>query len=620
MGERARARAAKLAPDNAPSVAPAVAPLACPKCGAPVPLGAGDAAVCAFCKTSVPLPDDYRALRDAQAQRSADRDAAEALYRRLGKPPSPALRAWVGAAEFLAGATLAVIVGILYLCSALIFLAGLGLELFLHWTAPLWGIDFIDRFGGGTTYAGFAIAVIALGLFPRWLVGYLDASAAIRQTLQASLAARPPAKPGFPSTCRACGAALEVPAGALGVRCAYCQADNLVALPRDWVESVSVKQESFHRSIVEADARARALRAEARAGLPGWAKSCAIAVLVFGGVGKCAVWFDYEDPYPSYAASMGPPRTMLGNIDPTDPPEQVPIDTLVAKPNFSPYTLALHRHEVLELTSTDGNWCVSVSVGNTTTFPFINWSRDVAWEPQTDGTYAAHYRAPYTGLYEIKIEGLDHGDRFDHLRWRVGAHSTPGLPPPPHVTVDAATAPPPAPLSPAAQALVRQIGVTGGVNPPGRPDLLAVGGTGEHVDLYSIATGEKLFDPTGHGDTTAFALSPDGRRLAIASQGALTVWGITDVVKDSTWNGTACPADDLIALAFVGPHAVAAGTARGLVSVWSTETGMELYSLPGRLPGPVRSLAVSPDGTALVAGYDGGARRFTVARAGDWSR
>jgi LSD1 subclass zinc finger protein len=617
MGKKARARAARLAPDAAaPPVETAVAPLVCPSCGAPVPLGPGDVMTCVFCKATVPLPDEYRAVRDAQSQESADRDAAEALYRKLGKPPSTALRAWVSAGELLAGATLAIIVGILYLSAALIFLAGFALELVMHWIAPLIGIDFIDRFGGGTAYMGFAIAVIGLGLFPKWLVGYLDASAAIRHTLQASLAARPPEKVGFPSTCRACGAALAVPPGALGVRCAYCQTDNLVALPREWVRGVAASQDSFHRSIVEADARARALRAEARAGLPSAAKWCAIVVLVFGGVGRCAVSLDHDTYFASFGHSMGPPRVMGSSWDADN---DIPIDTLLAVPNFSPYTVALHRHEVLELTSTDGNWCVSVSAGNTTTFPFLTRSDDVAWEPQTDGTYAARYRAPYTGLFEITIEGLDHGDHFDHLRWRIGAHSTDGLPKPPPLAIAEATVPPPVPLSPVAQALAQKIGVVVGVNPPGRPDLFATGGIGEHVDLYSIATGEKLFDPTGHGDTNAFALSPDGRRLAIASKGALTVWGITDVVKDSKWNGTACPDTDLTALAFVGPHAVAGGNARGDVAVWSTESGMELYRV-GVLPGAVTSLAVSPDGLSLIAGYAGGARRFTVARAELWSR
>jgi LSD1 subclass zinc finger protein len=55
------------------------------------------------------------------------------------------------------------------------------------------------------------------------------------RSLQSALAARPPALRGHASQCRTCGAPLYVPEGASGVRCAYCQSDNLLVVDRRWL-------------------------------------------------------------------------------------------------------------------------------------------------------------------------------------------------------------------------------------------------------------------------------------------------------------------------------------------------------------------------------------------------
>jgi LSD1 subclass zinc finger protein len=70
---------------------------------------------------------------------------------------------------------------------------------------------------------------------PVLLVANARRVARVRQMLQAALAARPPERPGGPATCRSCGAPLDVPEGALGVRCVYCREHNLVAIPESWI-------------------------------------------------------------------------------------------------------------------------------------------------------------------------------------------------------------------------------------------------------------------------------------------------------------------------------------------------------------------------------------------------
>jgi hypothetical protein len=76
--------------------------------------------------------------------------------------------------------------------------------------------------------AGLLIATLVWSLFGE----RVDA----RRDLQAALATKPPKTQGGPACCRHCDAPLDVQAGALGVRCPYCGADNLVQVPAAWAQ------------------------------------------------------------------------------------------------------------------------------------------------------------------------------------------------------------------------------------------------------------------------------------------------------------------------------------------------------------------------------------------------
>lgn len=414
MGKRADNRAKRLLDAPEPDRQPSVAPLHCPTCNAPVPLGTGDTATCAACGASVPLPEQYRALRDTEHQDSTDRAEAERLYRKLGKPPSKWLELWVTVFVLGAGA----IGGVIYLLVAIggvfILLAALLLELLLHWLAGPLGIDLIDRFGGGTTYAVFAAAVLVLGVLPAWLASYLQSSGDLRLKLQANLAARPPQRPGFPSTCRQCGAALDVAPGQLGARCAYCGSDNLVALPPEWVERAGKRQRHFHQNIVEAAAKAAALTREARGDLTAIGIIGGIAIVLMAGVGHFAVWLDEEDVPITFSASMGPPRVLYNWSDSTTLPENTTGDLHRA------IHIALRNHEVLELTTSA--LCPTLTVFNTTSFPLIQREDAVPFGIAGDGSRVARYIAPYTGLFKLDLVG------DGTLRWRI-AHDRPPLAP-----------------------------------------------------------------------------------------------------------------------------------------------------------------------------------------------
>lgn len=625
MGSKSQAkkqeRVARLA-EGAREAKPSAQPLRCPSCGAPVPLPpAGDVATCVFCKASVPLPDDVRTLRDAEEQEQGDRAEAERLYRKLGKPPSTALRAWVGAAELFAGAMAGMIALLFWLSSAFIFLSGLLLELFMHAIAPLVRIDFIDRFGGGTAYVGFGVVVILFGLFPKWLVGYLDQSAKIRLSLQANLAARFPERVGFPSTCRECGAALAVPPGALGVRCDFCGADNLVALPREWVSSAGARQEHFHASIVDAVAQGRALRSEARKELLAWAQPLAIALAVMCFLGKCAVWIDEDDVKVSYAQSMGSPRTLIADWDAT---VAMPIDQLVEFRQFKNFSVALHHGEIFEISSPDGGSCTSITVHNTTSFPFITRDDDVEWSPRDDGSYGAQYRAPYTGLFRIEINGIWQPDLQTHARWRTSRSASSGPRALTSVRGVPATMPPPPALTDAARAAVDKLHAPLFAFAPARPDLLATSGSADGAEtaahVWPLSSDKPGADVTMKDPVTAIALSSDGRRLAVAAPPTLEFESIPDDPAKTEPSDYACNVDDVTALVFLGAHTVASGDRHGAIWFWDVDLAMARARLLGTLPGPITSLAASPDGTTLTAAFAGGARSFHVDRVEAWTQ
>lgn len=400
--------------DNGPQLPPAarekpsVEPLHCPTCGAPVPLGDDDVVPCVACGARVPVPENLRELRRAEREDRADRADAEALYKKLGTPPSALLRAWVSVFVLGMGAVIAVMYALVAIGGIFLIFIVVGLELLMHALAGPIGINLVDRFGGFGAYALFALAALAFGALPMWLANYLQRSGELRLELQASLAARAPKRPGFPSTCRNCGAALEVPPNAYGVRCAYCRADNLVQLPAGWLGRARAKHDHIHGNIVEAVAQARALLRDRLETLKVGAAIGVVVVLVMGGVGYVAQHIDEDDIY-HWGDSYGPPRKLVRwNGDPL--PENQIGDTFLST------WIALHHGETIEV-GVVGN-CPHLSVWNTTSFPLIQDFDSVSFGIAADGTRVARYRAPYTGIFKLELKDAD------KLRWHL-VHGTP---------------------------------------------------------------------------------------------------------------------------------------------------------------------------------------------------
>jgi hypothetical protein len=229
--------------------------LNCPGCGAPVPLGEGDAARCVRCAAEVPLAPAHRALRDAERAKHAANAAALDLFKRLGTPPSRLARWWAS-----------VPLGWIYLFAwpVLFVAAGLLVAVQLDRLAPLLGGMAADMLSQ-TAYFGIVAAVLFLVMgVPLALAVYGHRRTNARRDLQAALAAIPPPSEGGPAQCRACGGALTVPAGALGTNCDYCGADNLVRMPDAWVGSLRRRAARLGRTLAAAASEDLAMRAATR--------------------------------------------------------------------------------------------------------------------------------------------------------------------------------------------------------------------------------------------------------------------------------------------------------------------------------------------------------------------
>jgi hypothetical protein len=188
-----------------------------------VPLADGDATTCPYCSAAVPIPEDLRQLRRELAALTGEREAAERLYRRLGRPPPQFLRAftffesgwfWMFLAGFwISGALAAFVIGT-PIVGAVVF----------HVNTP----DVLTQGQESMISIGGSLGSIVLGLL---LAGWSHKRVVSRRGLQAAMTAAPPHAAGGPARCRVCGSALAVADGAFGARCDYCRADNLVRLP-----------------------------------------------------------------------------------------------------------------------------------------------------------------------------------------------------------------------------------------------------------------------------------------------------------------------------------------------------------------------------------------------------
>jgi LSD1 subclass zinc finger protein len=251
--------------------------LTCHACGASVPLAAGTAATCVYCSAAVPIPVPYQQMRDARYLDDAAEQEARNAFASVGKRPSVALR-------MFAGFTLrwAVFGGLLYLIAGAIIVRGLfvGIADSMH-------ISLHDYFGARERN----FMIVGASLFVAATLTVFSAFGRRRavdtRALHTAMAARPPARPGGPATCRECGAPLTVAPGDLGVRCAYCTTDNLVAIDSRWTHAVTTASTGVFQHVRQAlDAHRKELSLRKRRLLLTLGVTGVLGALVAGTLGR----------------------------------------------------------------------------------------------------------------------------------------------------------------------------------------------------------------------------------------------------------------------------------------------------------------------------------------------
>jgi LSD1 subclass zinc finger protein len=250
--------------------------LRCPACGADVPLGLSDDARCVHCGASVPLPAAYRELRRIQRDDEAARQRAQALFATLDSPPwlmTRILAALFDQPMFAFWIFFGVPVGLLSI------FAGLAVDARLH-PPP-------------AATVGVIFGVLFLFAFlPRSIGIYANRRAGGRQLLIAGLAAKPPRLPGGPAGCRECGAPLEVPPGAIVVRCVYCGADSAIEVRTPLLASARRAAHAAAHTVEEAAALDRRERAGTRGTLARELRRYLLVTGTFGGLFAVYSW-DY---------------------------------------------------------------------------------------------------------------------------------------------------------------------------------------------------------------------------------------------------------------------------------------------------------------------------------------
>jgi predicted Zn-ribbon and HTH transcriptional regulator len=273
--ERAKAAGARLEP------------LRCAKCGMPLPVGDADDSVrCPGCGATAPVPEPHRLMRDAHRMSASDAAQLDALAADISRPPPAwervavvvgygvgiltlvvlALGAIVGAiGGFIVSDKLGgndtltkVVVGIGVIVCGVISVPFVGecIVGFIHLQDLDAAMSLTSaphlQLSADLTVAG---VLYFLGVVPIAVAWRTSQSISNLEALQAKLAAQPATTPGGASSCRQCGAALDVRPGALAAKCIYCDAENLLTVPHAYAAK---KKEDARAIDVEVQAAVRA--------------------------------------------------------------------------------------------------------------------------------------------------------------------------------------------------------------------------------------------------------------------------------------------------------------------------------------------------------------------------
>jgi WD40 repeat protein len=122
-----------------------------------------------------------------------------------------------------------------------------------------------------------------------------------------------------------------------------------------------------------------------------------------------------------------------------------------------------------------------------------------------------------------------------------------------------------------------------------------------HASLWDLASRRRIERiPGNRGTVYSVAFSPDGREVAIASEGLVEQWDLTDAPRQM--RSIPCHGGIVFAVAFSpgdGRYLASGGLDR-ILRLWDRITGQEIRTFHGH-EGFVRALAFSPDGRWLAS-------------------
>lgn len=151
-----------------------------------------------------------------------------------------------------------------------------------------------------------------------------------------------------------------------------------------------------------------------------------------------------------------------------------------------------------------------------------------------------------------------------------------------------------------------------------RGDVLATAGADGAVKLWEASTGREIRSFPGYRTThkEGLALSPDGKRLAIASD-VIKIWDTSSGSEMQTLTGHT---NEIPTLAF-SPHGeeLASGSWDNTVRLWDVATGHEIWNF-GPQSHHIGALDFSPDGQTLASASWDGMIKYWNTKTGRESR
>jgi WD40 repeat protein len=154
--------------------------------------------------------------------------------------------------------------------------------------------------------------------------------------------------------------------------------------------------------------------------------------------------------------------------------------------------------------------------------------------------------------------------------------------------------------------------------------LVALGGPGKVVKVYTVADAKLLYEIKKHNDwITALEFSPDGTRLATGDRaGSIFLW---EAATGGTFGSLADHKDSITSLSWRGDgQLLASGSEDGQLIVWNVADGFPVATvakahLPkpvpgiyGVVPGGVLSVQFASDGRIVTVGRDSTIRTWTA--------